>query len=201
MYEGAPYVDEWKPLPPRLHDAADAASAMVVLAAPVAVAAPEVSNAEYAEFLAATDYTPAEPHRFLAHWVDGPPAAGTDEQPVTFVDLDDARAFCAWARRPAADRGRVAARAASPAVPAPGEPAVWNWTETEHSDGRTRFVMLKGGRDYAPRAPTGTSTAGVQHPEFSAKLLLPGLGAWTPSSGSVCVGLPAVGVGCGGGTA
>ncbi len=145
MYQGAPYVDEWKPLPPRLHDARTL-QRDGELAAPVAVGR-DVTNAEFAEFLAATGYVPAVAHRFLAHWVDGRPAPGTEDEPVTFVDLDDARAYCAWrgGRLPTEDEWQLAAE--HPGWTR-GEPAVWSWTGSEHSDGRTRFVMLKGGSDH-----------------------------------------------------
>jgi hypothetical protein len=46
MYQGAPYVDEWKPLPPRLHDVRTL-QRHGTLPAPVAVAVREVSNAEF----------------------------------------------------------------------------------------------------------------------------------------------------------
>lgn len=176
MYQGAPYVDEWKPLPPRLHDARTL-QRDGVLATPVAVAASEVTNSQFAEFLAATGYTPAEPHRFLAHWSGGAAASGDD--PVTYVDLDDARAYCAWrgGRLPTEDEWQLAGEAApsSFGVGRPGV-AVWSWTESEHSDGRTRFVMLKGGSDY--RAPDSDwYVEGGRHaPDYAVKLLLPGLG-------------------------
>lgn len=178
MYQGAPYVDEWKPLPPRLHDARTL-QRDGVLATTVAVAATEVTNAQFAAFLDATGYAPAEPHRFLAHWSDGAPAAGTEDEPVTYVDLDDARAYCAWrgGRLPSEDEWQLAGEARPDlfGVARPGT-AVWSWTESEHSDGRTRFVMLKGGSDY--RAPDSDwYVEGGRHaPEYTVKLLLPGLG-------------------------
>lgn len=169
MYQGAPYVDEWKPLVPRLHDPR---TLQRVLEAdhPVAVADREVSVGEFLDFVARTGYRPHVPHRFL----QGVDAAQRD-RPVTFVDLEDARAFCAWVggRLPTEDEWQVAAGR-------PGfrrrRPAVWNWTNSEHSDGRTRFAMLKGGADHVSDGSEWYFDGGVRSPEFSAKLLLPGLG-------------------------
>ncbi|PXY27914.1 SUMF1/EgtB/PvdO family nonheme iron enzyme [Prauserella muralis] len=174
MYQGAPYVDEWKPLPPRLHDARTL-QRDGELTAPVAVGAREVTNAQFAQFLDATGYRPAEPHRFLAHWVNGRPAPGAADEPVTFVDLDDARAFCAWrgGRLPTEDEWQLAGQSGRLRR---GEPAVWNWTESEHSDGRSRFVMLKGGCDHRAEGADWYFDGGRQSADFSAKLLLPGLG-------------------------
>ncbi|MFL1378121.1 MULTISPECIES: SUMF1/EgtB/PvdO family nonheme iron enzyme [unclassified Nocardiopsis] len=174
MYQGAPYVDEWKPLPPRLHDAR-VLQRDGELQHPVAVAATEVTEAEFAAFLAATGYGPAQPHRFLAHWADGRPAPGTQDRPVTFVDLDDARAYCAWrgGRLPTEDEWQLAGETGGLLR---GEPAVWNWTESEHSDGRTRFVMLKGGSDHTAEGSEWYVEGGRRGPEYSLKLLLPGLG-------------------------
>jgi len=173
-YQGAPYVDEWKPLPPRLHDARTL-QRDGELAAPVAVGASEVTNAQFAAFLDATGYTPAQPHRFLAHWVQGRPAPGTEDHPVTFVDLDDARAYCAWrgGRLPTEDEWQLAGEDAGFRR---GAPAVWGWTESEHSDGRTRYVMIKGGSDYRAEGSDWYVEGGRRSPDHAVKLLLPGLG-------------------------
>jgi hypothetical protein len=165
MYQGAPYVDEWKPLPPRLHDARTL-QREGELATAVAVGATEVTNAQFAEFLAATGYEPAHKHRFLAQ-------QGSPDEPVTYVDLDDARAYCAWrgGRLPTEDEWQLAGDELRR-----GTPAVWNWTESEHSDGRTRFVLLKGGSDYAAEGSEWYVEGGVKAPDYTVKLLLPGLG-------------------------
>ena len=173
MYQGAPYVDEWKPLPPRLHDPRTL-QRDGELTSPVAVGG-DVTNAQFAEFLAATGYAPAVAHRFLAHWVDGRPAPGTQDQPVTFVDLDDARAYCAWrgGRLPTEDEWQLAAEQPGWSR---GEPAVWSWTASEHSDGRTRFVMLKGGSDYRADGSDWYVEGGRHAADHAVKLLVPGLG-------------------------
>lgn len=174
MYQGAPYVDEWKPLPPRLHDPRTLQRDGVQVA-PVAVAALEVSNGQFAQFLAATGYRPAVPHRFLAHWQDGRPVAGQEDAPVVLVDLADARAYCAWrgGRLPTEDEWQLAAQTGSLRR---RPPRVWNWTDSEHTDGRTRFAMLKGGSAYEAQGSAWYFDGGPQAPEFTAKLLLPGLG-------------------------
>ena len=186
MYDGAPYVDEWKPLPPRLHDQRTL-ERVATLDEPVAVASAEVSNQEFAEFLGATGYRPHTSHRFLSHWAAGVDGSlvtaptGAMDEPVTFVDLDDARAYAAWVggRLPNEDEWQLAAHR-------PGFvrriPAVWNWTESEYTDGRTRFVMLKGGADHATPGSEWYFDGGVREPEFAAKYLMPGLGVARSSS-------------------
>ncbi len=56
----------------------------------------EVTNADFRRFLEATGYRPAEPRNFLRHWRDGFPEA-LAQHPVTWVSLEDARAYAAWA--------------------------------------------------------------------------------------------------------
>ncbi|MCZ4302567.1 SUMF1/EgtB/PvdO family nonheme iron enzyme [Microbacterium oxydans] len=159
MYDGAPYVDEWKPLPPRLHDARTLERTLT-LPRSVEVASLEVSEAEFARFLDAI----------------GENAPARDpERPATNVTFAHARAYAAWAggRLPTEDEWQLAA-----GNPGFGRrtPEVWNWTESEHSDGRTRFVMLKGGSAHRSEGSDWYFDGGVKPAEFSAKLLLPGLG-------------------------
>jgi formylglycine-generating enzyme required for sulfatase activity len=53
----------------------------------------EVTNAEYAEFVRATNYQPPE------GWSGTNPPVGQERWPVTNVSLDDAKAFAAWRSR------------------------------------------------------------------------------------------------------
>jgi formylglycine-generating enzyme required for sulfatase activity len=56
-----------------------------------------VTNAQFKVFLDATRYLPRDAHNFLRHWVDGAPQQGWGNKPVTWVGIEDARAYAAWA--------------------------------------------------------------------------------------------------------
>ncbi|SDP58466.1 Sulfatase-modifying factor enzyme 1 [Pedococcus dokdonensis] len=174
MYEGAPFVDEWKPLPPRLHDLRTL-ERVAVLDRPIAVAAREVSEREFAEFVAATGHRPAVPGGRTPAWAGRTPAEADPQRPVTEVDLADARAYAAWSgsRLPTEDEWQLAAEQSGFERLVP---AVWNLTESEHTDGRTRFMMLKGGADHRSEGSSWYFDGGVRGPDFAAKYLVPGLG-------------------------
>jgi formylglycine-generating enzyme len=132
-YGEAPYIEEWKPLPPRLHDFV------------------EVER-------------PAGQGRF---------AIAVHEEPLRGATLDEARAHAAshGARLPTEDEWQAAAAAG---VLERAEPRVWEWTESEHRDGRTRFAILKGGADHAVTGSDWYVDGGDVRPERSLKLLLVG---------------------------
>lgn len=56
-----------------------------------------VTNAEFKRFVDATQYHPADDHNFLKDWSNGSYPAGWGNKPVTWVALEDARAFARWA--------------------------------------------------------------------------------------------------------
>ena len=56
-----------------------------------------VTNAQFKAFLDASGYWPRDDHNFLRDWRAGSPQAGWDNKPVTWVSLEDARAYAAWA--------------------------------------------------------------------------------------------------------
>lgn len=174
MYDGAPFVDEWKPLPPRLHDLRTL-ERVATLDAPLAVAALEVSEREFAVFVEATGHRPAVPGGRRPKWSGRPPAEADPDRPVTEVDLADARAYAAWSgsRLPTEDEWQLAADQSGFERLTP---AVWNLTESEHTDGRTRFMMLKGGADHRSVGSSWYFDGGRRGPEFAAKYLVPGLG-------------------------
>ncbi|OGT60746.1 MAG: sulfatase-modifying factor protein [Gammaproteobacteria bacterium RIFCSPHIGHO2_12_FULL_63_22] len=56
-----------------------------------------VTNAQFHQFIRDSGYTPADSHHFLRDWVDGAPPAGWKDKPVTWVSIEDARAYAQWA--------------------------------------------------------------------------------------------------------
>ena len=180
LYDDAPFVDEWKPLPPRLHDLRTLDRG-VDLSASVGVASTEVSERDFAEFVAATGHAPAVPGGPTPRWVDRAVPDSDPSAPVTEVDLADARAYAAWVggRLPSEDEWQLAAEL--------GEldrltPEVWNLTESERSDGRTRYLILKGGAQHRSEGSDWYFDGGVRGADFSAKYLVPGLGGGRSTS-------------------
>lgn len=58
-----------------------------------------VTNAEFKRFLNATHYSPKDDHNFLRAWKNGSYPEGWDNKPVTWVSIEDARAYAAWIRK------------------------------------------------------------------------------------------------------
>jgi formylglycine-generating enzyme required for sulfatase activity len=56
-----------------------------------------VTNADFGKFLEATRYRPPDDHNFLKHWQGGIYPSGWSDKPVTWVSIEDARAYAAWA--------------------------------------------------------------------------------------------------------
>jgi sulfatase modifying factor 1 len=132
-YGVVPYVEEWKPLPPRLHDFV------------------EVER-------------PAPRGRF---------AIAVHEEPAAGLSLAEARAYAAerGARLPTEDEWQLAAAAG---LLERAEPLRWEWTESEHGDGRTRFAILKGGSAFRAEGSDWYVDGGPQEPDYSLQLLLAG---------------------------
>ena len=56
-----------------------------------------VTNADFKKFLDATHYSPSDAHNFLKDWVNGTYPENWANKPVTWVSLEDARAYARWA--------------------------------------------------------------------------------------------------------
>jgi formylglycine-generating enzyme required for sulfatase activity len=56
-----------------------------------------VTNSDFKKFLDAAHYRPADARNFLKDWTNGQYPQGWDNKPVTWVSLEDARAYASWA--------------------------------------------------------------------------------------------------------
>jgi gamma-glutamyl hercynylcysteine S-oxide synthase len=56
-----------------------------------------VTNAQFKQFLDASHYHPADDHNFLRDWSNANFPAAWANKPVTWVSVEDARAYAAWA--------------------------------------------------------------------------------------------------------
>lgn len=79
----------WEDSPRRGHD-------HVVRIRPFYIGKYPVTNAEFKKFLDASRYRPSDDHNFLRDWRNGAPPAGWENRPVTWVSLEDARAYARW---------------------------------------------------------------------------------------------------------
>jgi formylglycine-generating enzyme required for sulfatase activity len=80
----------WEDLPRRHHDHVLDISGFYIDRTPV-------TNAQFAQFISASGYRPADAHNYLRDWLDGAPRPGWQDKPVTWVSIEDARAYAAWA--------------------------------------------------------------------------------------------------------
>jgi formylglycine-generating enzyme required for sulfatase activity len=80
----------WEDSPRRYHE-------HVVHVKPFWIDKYPVTNAEFKKFLDATLYRPADDLNFLRDWQNGTYPQGWADKPVTWVSLEDAHAYAAWA--------------------------------------------------------------------------------------------------------
>jgi len=80
----------WEDSPRRFHD-------HVMTVKPFYIDKYPVTNRQFKEFLDATHYSPKDRIDFLRDWRNGTYPAGWESRPVTWVSLEDARAYAAWA--------------------------------------------------------------------------------------------------------
>jgi iron(II)-dependent oxidoreductase len=117
-----------------------------------------VTNAEFKKFLDAAHYHPNDDHNFLKDWSNGSYPAGWADKPVTWVSLEDARAFANWAgkRLPHEWEWQYAAQGAD------GRMYPWGaeWDAAAVPAPETRRVMR--GPDDVGRHPRGASPFGVE---------------------------------------
>ena len=116
-----------------------------------------VTNARFEQFLEATHYHPEDDLNFLRDWKDGTYPTGWGDRPVTWVALEDARAFATWAgkRLPYEWEWQYAAQGAD------GRLYPWgkNWNAAAVPDPDKSRTMR--GPDPVDAHPAGASPFGV----------------------------------------
>jgi iron(II)-dependent oxidoreductase len=80
----------WEDLPRRNHE-------HKMQVAPFYIDKYPVTNAQFKKFLDTTRYAPKDTINFLRDWKNGTFPAGWENRPVTWVSLEDARAYAQWA--------------------------------------------------------------------------------------------------------
>jgi formylglycine-generating enzyme required for sulfatase activity len=127
-----------------------------------------VTNAEFRKFLEATRYRPADAHNFLKDWKDGAYPEGWAAKPVTWVSLDDARAYAAWAgeRLPHEWEWQYAAQGL--------DERAYPWGNEWSSDA---VPLQDKGREMLPASDVGTHTRGTS--AFGVNDLVGNVWQWT----------------------
>ena len=79
----------WEPTPRRFHS-------RVITLKPFYIDKYPVTNADFKKFLQGTHYRPLDNFNFLKDWKNGDIPPGWANKPVTWVSLEDARAYARW---------------------------------------------------------------------------------------------------------
>ena len=80
----------WEPTPRRFHE-------HTLEITPFFIDKYPVTNAQFRQFLDATHYAPKDSINFLRDWKNGAFPQGWENRPVTWVSMEDARAYAQWA--------------------------------------------------------------------------------------------------------
>jgi len=108
-----------------------------------------VTNAQYAEFVAASGHPPP------GHWLGGRIAEGLADHPVTYVDWHDAQAFCRWARVRLPTEAEWEKAARGP------DARLWPWGDRPPDGRRCNFDRQIFATSPVDQFPQGASPYGV----------------------------------------
>ena len=110
-----------------------------------------MSNGDFALFLKESGYKPDNSENFLTHWGGDTLPKELADLPVGHVALEDARAYAHWAgkRLPSEEEWQHAAQNNEDLIGLTD--SVREWTDSEYSNGITRFAILRGGARYTAK--------------------------------------------------
>lgn len=116
-----------------------------------------VTNQQFQQFLAGTSYHPADGLNFLKDWKNGTYPQGWEKKPVTWISIEDARAYAAWAgkRLPHEWEWQYAAQGT--------DERLYPWGNVWHADLTPRPEQGRAlrGPDAVDAHPAGASPFGV----------------------------------------
>ena len=127
----------------------------------------EITNRTCRRFLEVTRYQRRNPEYLLGHWLNSVPRPCQEDQSVVYVDLDDAH--FADLRLPTEEEWQFALEQLGSR---PDGVQFWNWTQSKHSDRRTRFCILKGATDFVAVGSECYTDGGTRAPAFVVKFQL-----------------------------
>ncbi len=153
--EGVDVQYPWEPSARRYHDSVVAIDSVWMDKYPV-------TNAQFKAFLDVSHYSPQDGHNFLRDWKGGTYPAGWANKPVTWVSMEDARAYAKWAgkRLPHEWEWQYAAQGTD------GRPYPWGAMEITEAYKHDVVPAQDAGRTMPPPSdvqahPAGASPFGV----------------------------------------
>ena len=151
----------WEAAPRRFHEHQMAVGRFFIDRTPV-------TNRQFKAFLAASGYHPKDDQNFLKDWTGGTYPEGGAERPVTWVSLEDARAYAAWAgkRLPREWEWQYAAQG--------GDGRAYPWGDAWRDDAVATPVK---GREFLGPSPVGQHPAGAS--PFGVLDMVGGVWQWT----------------------
>lgn len=149
-YPGLDVQYPWEDSPRRFHE-------HTIQIAPFYIDKYPVTNGQFKKFLDATHYAPRDAINFLRDWKNGTFPQGWETRPVTWVSLEDARAYAAWAgkRLPHEWEWQLAAQGTD------GRAYPWGDTWQEQNMPTPDLGRTMRGPDPVDAHPQGASPYGV----------------------------------------
>ncbi|NQT78490.1 MAG: SUMF1/EgtB/PvdO family nonheme iron enzyme [Bacteroidetes bacterium] len=127
-----------------------------------------VSNIQFKEFLEESGYQTRSKENFLKHWTNGSYPDSIANDPVVYVDHEDALAYADWAgkRLPTELEWQYAMQKKNLETG-----IVWEMTNDRYDNGSHTFIIIKGGSYYKPESSWWYIQGGKQPPERQQMLL------------------------------
>ena len=151
----------WEATPRRFHEHDIAIEAFFIDRTPV-------TNAQFKAFVDAARYRPADDRNYLKDWTDGSYPGGWANKPVTWISIEDARAYASWAGKRLPREWEWQYAAQGPAA------RTYPWGDAWRDDA---VPLPQPGRTLSPLDDVGTHPAGAS--PFGVQDLVGTVWQWT----------------------